>query len=30
VNIWTAEELTRIAETDEMHIAARRRDGTDR
>jgi hypothetical protein len=30
VNSWTTEELTRIAETDEMHIAARRRDGTDR
>jgi hypothetical protein len=27
---WTADELTRIAETDEMHIAGRRRDGTDR
>jgi len=27
---WTADELTRIADVDEMHIAGRRRDGTDR
>lgn len=27
---WTPDELTRIAEVDEMHIAGRRRNGTDR
>src|SRR6478735_11834893 len=27
---WNPDELNQIAETDEMYIAARRRDGTDR
>jgi hypothetical protein len=30
MSTWSPDELTRIAETDEMHIAGWRRDGTDR
>ena len=29
MNTWTPKELAQIADTDEMHIAGRRRDGTD-
>ena len=30
MNTWTPDELAKIADTDEMYIAGRRRDGTDR
>ena len=30
MNTWTPDELAQIADTDEMRIAGRRRDGTDR
>jgi hypothetical protein len=30
MDTWTPDELAQIADTDEMHIAGRRRDGTDR